>query len=70
VAGLGGEDDAGAAGGDDVAELFEDDGGAVEIDVEDRRWPGLAGGDAGSVDDTGDVAEGGGGLDECLDRRA
>ena len=70
VPGLGGDDDAGAAGGDDVAELLEDHRGAVQVDVEDRRRRRLARRDAGGVDEAGDVAEGGGGLDEGLDRRA
>jgi hypothetical protein len=33
---LGGDDDAGAAGCDDVANFFEEDGGSVEVDGEDR----------------------------------
>jgi hypothetical protein len=68
VAGLGGDDDPAAAGGDGVPELLEDDGGAVEVDGENGRWWCLAGGDAGGVDDPGDVAEAGGGLDQSVDR--
>lgn len=56
--GLGGNDDAGAAGGDDVAELLQDHGGAVQVDGEDGFGWGLAGGDAGSVDQAGDVGVG------------
>jgi hypothetical protein len=43
VTGLRGNDNTGAAGGDDVAELLENDRRAVEVDGEDGfRW-GLAG---------------------------
>jgi hypothetical protein len=43
VPGLRGDDDAGAALGDDVAELFEHNGGSVEIDGEDGFGRRLAG---------------------------
>ena len=43
VPGLRGDDDAGAAARDDVAELLEHQGGAVQVDGEDRLGRGLDG---------------------------
>jgi hypothetical protein len=43
VPGLGGDDDAGAAVADDVAELVEDNCGSVEVDGEDGFGRCLAG---------------------------
>jgi hypothetical protein len=43
VPGLGGDDDPGAAAGDDVAELLQQHGGAVQVHGQDRRWRRLAG---------------------------
>ena len=57
VPGLRRDDDPGAAAGDDVAELLQHERGAVQVDCEDRRRRGLAGRDAGGVDEAGDVAE-------------
>jgi hypothetical protein len=57
VARLGGDDHTGAAGGDNGAEPFEDECGAVEIDGEDRGGRCLARRHAGGVDDRGDVAQ-------------
>ena len=63
--------------GDDVAELFQHEGRAIQIDFEDRGRRGLRRGDAGSVDQPGDVAQTRGRLDErvhglarrCIDGR-
>jgi len=41
VTGHAAHDDAGAAGGDDAAELLEDIGGAEEVDVQDPLGAGL-----------------------------
>ncbi len=49
------DDHPGTAGCDDVAELFEHDGGSVQVDGEDDRGGRLAGRDAGRVDDAGDI---------------
>ena len=54
----------------DVAEFLEHECGSVQVDSEDRRRRGLAGRDAGSVDDPGDVAKRRGGLDERVNRFA
>jgi hypothetical protein len=43
VPGLRGDDDPGAAAGDDVAELLEQHGGAVQVHGQDRRRRRLAG---------------------------
>src|SRR4051812_38249466 len=40
-----------------VPEFLEHDGSAVEIDLKDSLWRGLAGRHAGGVNETGDVAE-------------
>jgi len=57
VPGLGCNDDTGAAAGDDVAKLLEDECRTVEIDLEDRRRGCLAGGDTGRMNQAGDIAE-------------
>ncbi|MBV9414253.1 MAG: hypothetical protein JO363_04670 [Solirubrobacterales bacterium] len=38
MSGLRGDHDPGATGGDDVAELLQNERGAVQVDLEDRRW--------------------------------
>ena len=68
--GLRRDDDARAAARDDVAELFEHERGAIQIDLEDRRRRRLRGRDAGRMDEAGDVAERGGCLDEHGPTRA
>ena len=70
VPGLRRDDHPGAAACDDVPELLEQHCGSVEVHVEDRLRRRLAGRDPRGVDDTGDVAERRGGLDERVDRLA
>jgi hypothetical protein len=55
---------AGAAGSDHGAELLQDQGGAVQVDGEDRLRRGLHRGHAGGADHRDDVAEVGGRLRE------
>ena len=54
---LRGDDDASPAAGDDVAELLQHERRAVQIDFEDRCRRRLRRGDAGGVDQPGDVAD-------------
>ena len=67
---LRGDDDARSAARDDVAELLEHERGAIQIDLQDGGRRCLGGGDAGGMDDAGDVAERRGCLDERVDRLA
>ena len=53
-----------------VAEFFKHERGAVQIDLEDRFRRGLARGDAGGMDETGDLANARGLLDETSHGRA
>ena len=70
VPGLRGDHDAGTAWGDDIAELLKHQRGAVQIDRQDCSRRCLAGGDAGGVDDAGDVIERRSGLTSvCTDSR-
>jgi hypothetical protein len=64
VPGLRRDDDPGPTAGDDVAELLQLERRAVQVDPEDRRRRRLRGGDAGGMDQPGDVAQAGGRLDE------
>lgn len=56
MAGLQGDDDAGAAAGDNVSELFQHQRGAVEIDLQDGAGRCLRGRDARGVDHAGHVS--------------
>jgi hypothetical protein len=56
VPGLRSDHDAGTSRRDDIAELLEHQGGAVQVDRKDCFRRRLAGGNAGRVDDAGDVA--------------
>ena len=64
--GLRRDHDARAAAGDDVAELLQHERRAVQIDLEDRRRRRLRRGDAGRMDQPGDLAQPRGRLDERM----
>ena len=64
VAGLRGDDDCGAAGGDDLAELLEHQGRAVEVDAQDQLRRCLGRRDSGGMDDAGDLTQAAGVLDQ------
>nr|WP_255580624.1 hypothetical protein [Caulobacter sp. D4A] len=66
MARLRGDDDAGAAGRNHLAEQLQHQGRPVEVDLEDDARRRLAGRDAGGVDQAGDRAEGRGGGDQGL----
>jgi hypothetical protein len=53
---------------DHVPEFLQEKRGSVKIDFEDRFRRGLSRGNAGGMDETKDVANGRGALDEGLDR--
>ena len=58
VPGLGRDHDASAAARDDIAKFFQHQRRSVEIDLEDRFRRRLGRGNAGGMDDTGDLAKG------------
>ena len=64
--GLRRDHDARAAAGDDVAELFQHERRAVQIDLEDRRRRRLRRRDAGGMDQPGDLAQARGRLDQRM----
>ena len=67
VSGVGGDDDAGPSGHDDVAEFFEDEGGSVEFYGEDVGSGGVGGCGTGGVDEVGEVSLADGKIAEGLD---
>ena len=64
MSGLGRDDDARASSSDDVPELFQNHGSAVQIDFQDRFDRGLRRRYARGLDEPGDLAQRGGGRDE------
>ena len=57
VPGLRRDDDPRAAAGDDVAELLQHEGRAVQVNLEDRYRRRLRGGHPGGMDQSGDLAQ-------------
>ena len=68
VPGLGGDHDPRAARGDDVPELLQDHGGAVQVDAQDGLRRGLAGRDSRGMDEAGHRTEVARGPDEGAHR--
>ena len=61
------DNNARAAAPDDVAELFEHERSAIQVNSQNRSWRRLSWGDTGSMDDSGDSADRRGCLDELTD---
>src|SRR6185369_12960236 len=70
MSGLRRDDDARSAACNYVAELFENNGGAIKVDPKDGGWGCLRRGDAGGVDHAGDIAQRGGSMDQGVNRVA